>query len=295
MQTPLGASRDANPFPMGGRVPEAEETRFIVTGSNPKEKLVILINEIWQTDTGELGNILPSFFKSFEQNPEVDFRVHSTKANNLTLFAAAPSKVAIKDGKAVALAGMTMTPDGTLQYFGFYINDELAKRPSGCTALAQKLLATVTKASRELERSAGKRELSTPLLNTRLALQLPAEFVVASQIGPDFSIHRVRKLAALGEYPGELRIYVGPSPKLDTKLPSGLSTKHKKSLPGRLLGGFVRYSGWSTDTSALLAATAPLSKKPTLLVQVELDAQRDSAFTKELKAIAQTIKVVKGK
>jgi hypothetical protein len=150
--------------------------------------------------------------------------------------------------------------------------------------LAQSLRA----GGRALDQAGGKRTIKS--LGQTIEIDVPAGYVLTSQVAEDFDAHYLRKVAPLGNYPGHLLLYVGGHP--DTNVPTGQGSAVSKR--GKLAGQEVDWRGWSSPKGGVLVATLPL-KSPRgddrLKLQVVEVATLDGEFLEELAKIADSIRV----
>jgi hypothetical protein len=89
-----------------------------------------------------------------------------------------------------------------------------------------------------------------------LRVTVPAGFIATTQPGPDFVVHRLRKLAPLGGSSSSIGIYVGGHPAYQHRQQS-IPDKNVRQTSAMLLGQKVSWHEWTRprkdSTSALTA------------------------------------------
>jgi hypothetical protein len=298
-ETPLLGGRLSVRMPPGARVearrrsimaaPESghEETRVVLEAG--EEKLVLMSYELFMLAGPSLEkNIRQDLLSSRAAAP---MRVEAIKAGaGVEAFAVVPSKLATGTEAVLVLGLYVRSPDRTVQLLNFYVNPAAAKDGAGCASLARKIGATVAAGKRTLRQQAGTRQLPAPG-GKGLTVTVPAGYVATMQAGPDFVVHRLRKLIVLGTPYSSIGIYLGGHPSYQYRQ-RGIVPGSVKQEPGKLLGQKVSWSQWSMPGKGGPAATtaeviAPLGVTNTML-HVFCTAE-SAAQLKELKAIASTL------
>jgi len=223
---------------MGADEPDEEETRLRFEEGH--ELLVILADE-WVA--------LAADDERTTREKTIGALETRTGPLNVTPFASATGAVrgwlALPDGIAFKFddpqAGLVLTmvlvqPDGTLQGLGIFANRALARRPAETIALARRIAATVEGGGKRIGVE-GDRVL--PLLgeSEQVRIHLPAGFAMSTQNGPDFLVHRLRKIVPIGTTAPIGYLYSGFHPQRPA--PDG---ENLPSRTGTLLGRSVQWT-----------------------------------------------------
>src|SRR5207248_6169495 len=137
----------------------------------------------------------------------------------------------------LVLSMLLVQPDRTLQGIGIFANRALARRKAETIALAREIAATVEAGGKRIG-DESDRSLSLLGQPGRLRLHLPAGFVVSTQHGPDFLVHRLRKVVPIGSDGPIGYLYSGFHPQPPTSSPDQLPSR-----TGTLLGRPVEWTG----------------------------------------------------
>jgi hypothetical protein len=137
-------------------------------------------------------------------------------------------------------------PDGTVQVLDFYVNKAGRKDPATWARLARSVAESLAPGPRALPSQAGPDHFED------LVMTLPAGFAASGQRGPDFSVHRIRRIGVLGAPAQSCGIYLGRYPAYhhDRAEPA----PQIKEVPGKLLGAKVSWHLWTNKTSATVEA-----------------------------------------
>jgi hypothetical protein len=121
-------------------------------------------------------------------------------------------------------------------------------------------------------------------LGRHLALTLPADVIIVTQAGPDFSVYRLKPMRRLGQREsGELGVYVGHHPSFR---PDGSAS------PGTLLGrSVVWYDKSNPRLKALDVLVAVEPGRSDTMAHVFITAPDENAL-RFLKVIAETTRMV---
>jgi hypothetical protein len=251
---------------------QAQETRTMVAAGD--DRFVVLADELFQLAPSafeeEAKKYLGYMYGKRVPQPRFEALKLASGLRNLAMIPAAPKA---QGDAATMLAMLVVHPDGTLQDISLHVSPQLAAE-NGCMDTARALAETLRPAARKLDRKARTETLSGGGLKLKLAL--PADCVVTEQPGPDFTAFHVNKLAPLGQYPGEMLVYIGGHP--DTT--KGEKVHHR----GKLLGAPVEWSG-PADGGELRAVTKVDAHN---FVAVNISGKSD-AFSSEMRAVAESL------
>lgn len=187
-----------------------------------------------------------------------------------------PGSLATTDEAVFVLGAYLANPDGSVQYAAVYVNPEAAKSPEGCGRLATALGAPRGgdvavpgdhRACRSVARrviaslSVGDRPLTLPRgslqlevgRGARLVLATPGDLAVSTQRGPDFLVHRLRRLGVLGQPAASLGVYVGDHPSFHHRQQDAAGSIEKKT--GTVLGKPAEWQQWSEAPGAAVVET----------------------------------------
>jgi hypothetical protein len=116
-------------------------------------------------------------------------------------------------GSAIFVRGAFIAlPDQTVQSVYVYVNREAAHDFAGCSAAAQRILATLAPGSRKLLTRPGERWLGTLSPGKVVSVSVPQNTVATRQVGPDFLLERLIILGRLGAEVESIGLYFGRHP-----------------------------------------------------------------------------------
>jgi hypothetical protein len=149
------------------------------------------------------------------------------------------------DGPLFVLAAIVQHPDGTLQQAEFFILPEMRAELSAYAERSLAIARTLTAGARRIEAKGGTERLSGGLV-----LDVAAGYLMTTQQGPDFEVHRIRKLTQVGSAPGTLGIYLGGHPSLQHAqiAREGGEPPPAATEKGTLAGKEVSWIQWSTPS-----------------------------------------------
>jgi len=222
--------------------PEAEERESRVFYQYGSEKFVIMVRELFRSGGERFEAGVKKMVEEGEASDEMTWCVEpvATAQPNLKVVALVPSKVA-GEGEAVpVLSALVAHPDGLVQLLRFYVNPELAPDGPGCIDLARRIAATIGTGGQPLDRSAGARRLDAWGQTQELQIELPADFLLTPQPGPDFVVYRIEPIVPLDGAGGSIGIYLGDNPQP----PPGDWSGPVERLKAPLLGEQVEWVSW---------------------------------------------------
>jgi hypothetical protein len=222
--------------------PEADEVETRVFLEHEGQKLVIMTHESLQlagalSAASAVAAIEPMVF-----TPGAKLTAHALPTADARLHAVAvvPAALDLSDGEAVFVLGVvTALPDGTAQLQAYYVDPAAGAAGRACTDVALHVARTLRAGERTLVRSAGERALPGP---GNLHIRVAQDWVLTTQEGPDFFVHRLLQLVPLGQTAPEIGVYVGHHPRRPEQ-------PEPATLPGRLFGKAVTWAGPSAEAS----------------------------------------------
>jgi len=268
-----------------------EETRVVLNAG--KERLVLMAWEMFALAGGDLAKAVRADIatwgdqaKGVQVEPLV---VPKPLADaRLVLPAGHDSK-----REAVLLqSAYVESADGTVQMLAFYVNPAGAKDLAGCTALAKKLMGTLTAGDKKLDLAAGPRRFPVAGDKDFLVLEVPAGFVASTQTGPDFSVYRLRRVVVMGKPGSSVGIYLGGHPSYQHNQ-SGGGAKPALS-KGKLLGREIEWHNWSRGALTTSEAILPLPGSSGLFLHAFLTAVK-AADLAALQTVIESLKIERKK
>lgn len=171
-----------------------------------------------------------------------------------------PARLDPDDEAAEVARALIADGDGHVMLVAVYVNPPSSQNDeTGSRALAAKILASLRPGARKLDLSAREVVLET-LPDTRtVRLHLPAGWIHYSQPGPDFVVHHLQQVVALGESPPIAGVYFGGHP-------SWFHDKKKVTVEreaGTLLGTATEWRKWKL-TRITREAMVPLHEERTV-------------------------------
>jgi hypothetical protein len=261
---------------MGAPEPTTHESRVIVENKHGG-KFVVFARELWQVSSADLATRATGYFQATLRGTAVD--VGKIDADPALVAIGAKPTTPDKDPDAILLlATLVRVADGSLLSVNYYVNPPAFG--DGCQALAIDLARGMKPGKRNLDRKGGKRTLGN-----QVDVDVPAGYVVTHQPGPDFDVFYLRKLVALGDYPGYLLVYLGDY--ADRTVPSGSGTPVSRK--GKLAGEAATWEGFTSPHGGTVVATIDLRSHSQLQVAEVATLRGD--YLDELDGIAATIRL----
>ena len=272
-----------------------EETRIVIDAG--PERLVIMTWELFSLKGDGFSKRAGKYLKeSLPEAVRAKAKIeHIAMAKtDPDVYALAPLSHDLKREAIVVLSAVIGHPDGTVQFMAFYVNPKGAVDIPGVTKLARAILGTLGPGKRRLDLKAGSRKL--PAFEKSLEVQVPENVSHSVQQGPDFLVHRLSPVAALGDDRGSLGIYVGGHPSYQYKQRENRSMgkwkANVKKTKSKLLGGEVEWHRWDQDGWHTAEAILALPGGDRLLLHIFASGAKASLVDEMLK-IAATLKVSK--
>ena len=259
----------------------AEETRVVVELA--PEKLVVMTYELFALAGANFEAAARRDLRRFgSPPPNVTIEPLTVADSKLRALAVLPAALDVSREAVMTLALYVAQPDDTVQLVVFYVNPAAAKDGAGCAALAKKIAATVEGGKVALATRGGARVLSDGL-----SITLPVGYVATQQEGPDFAVHRIRKLAPLGDDAPVLGIYVGGHPAYHH---SRMEAPPKvKKLPGKIFGQAIEWDSWEKDGVSTREVIVGMPAPSNLKTHVFF-AGPSAAANDELQRVAETLR-----
>ena len=151
-----------------------------------------------------------------------------------------PASISTDQQANMVYAAWIADSDTAVQFIGFYTNPAGAADPheaAGWSALGRAIVASLERGTRMLKIAAGERTLGS------LVVRTPAGWTVSEQRGPDFVVHRLRKLVPFGAPGIGCSVYVGYHPSLQCTQQGAKVTPTRS--PGTIFGAPIEWLTWS--------------------------------------------------
>lgn len=309
LQPPVGTKLKARGHSvMAAPTPVEEETRLVLDAG--AERLVIMSYELFLRSGSDFGRAAQAqVVQDFgPQAPALEPLVPVDPALRVVL--AVPSSFDRSAEAIPVLVAYVAHPDGFVQQLAFYVNPAAAQDAAGCggpgksagaatggaaplsrcVALAKAVASSLRVGGRKLELAAGARRLQGQYDDDAFVVAAPAGSSTSVTRGPDFTVHRVRLPAQLGEAQPSLGVYVGGHPSYQYRQSgqaAGTST-----LSGKLFGRTEQWQVWTVQPGALMAELIvdhPWSSAQGTKVHV-FASGRDEAALREVLAVAATLR-----
>ena len=255
LQPPRGAKAQARKVMgvMGAAEPDEDETRLRFEQGG--EVLVILANEWFALAVPDQERTLAPFREVEKRTGPLKVDPFASGTGAVRGWIGVPDRIAFEfenPETGLVLTMLLVQPDGTLQGLAIFANRALARREADTVALARRIAATVEGGNKRIG-AEGDRVLSLLAEPGRLRMRLPTGFVVSTQNGPDFLVHRLRKLMPIGTSAPIAYLYSGFHPQ-DSSEPG----EKPRTRKGTLLGRPVQWFG-TRSPEGLLRAHAQLA------------------------------------
>jgi len=226
---------------MGAASASADETRIILEpgGGGENARFVVLFSELYALGTGDLRADAQKLASGRE-------RARLLAGAKLPVAVLEPTESPKLDRPVFVLAAVFAHPDGTLQQAEFFVLPEMVGELPAYAERAITIAKSTTAGARRVAAKAG-----TVRLGPR-EVDLPPGFVVVTQRGPDFDVHRIRKLARVGSVGATLGVYLGDHPSLQhSQMDSGdAPPPPSTSEDGTLVGRRTSWLVWTTANGA---------------------------------------------
>ena len=147
----------------------------------------------------------------------------------------------------VAFACLVL-PDKTVVRLGAYVNPEACEDLRGCTALAKEVLSRAAAGTVPLKCEAGTRLLRAGVQGKDVQVDLPRDYILTFQRGPDFWLYYARPLSPFGAVPPTVLLYQGGHPSAFHTKGEGDSAEPPEvtSTDGTFLGQKASWARWTS-------------------------------------------------
>jgi hypothetical protein len=245
---------------------------------------------------GPLDEEAPKLLKAIYEakSGTLDIEPVSVGPKKLRGYAGRPRKFERSpDGDAaLVLALGVVMPDAALETVAFYAAPRGDSADAGCTRLAERMADTLDLGPRRMERGAGMRRLDAASATEDFAINVPDNYVVTEQRGPDHVIYHVHKMRPIGLYPGEMELYFGSYPHPPPMFHESKGQMEVEvNVEGLLLGKPIVWRGIISDRGGRLRAVEPVREisGEKLYVQISARATRQVRFLEEFRTVAETL------
>jgi hypothetical protein len=220
--------------------PQPDETETRIFLEHEGQKLVIMTHESLQLAGTLSAEAAVAAVEPMVFTPGAKLAAHAlpTADERLRAVAVIPEALDLSDGEAVFVLGVVAVhPDGTAQLQAYYVDPVAGASGRACTEAALHVAQTLRAGERTLVHSAGERALTGP---GNLHIRVEQGWVLTTQEGPDFFVHRLQQLVPLGQAAPQIGVYAGHHPSRQDK-------PADEKLPGRLFGKEITWAGPRTE------------------------------------------------
>jgi hypothetical protein len=202
-------------------------------------KLVVVARELLATAPRDLATVARSTLAELISVPPEQMTPTAVEAGGLEVAAFLPGPAPAGREDVPLLAAIVLPPDRHPLAIAFFATPNLPA--PGCEALSRRVMSTLVAGPRALDLTA--RDI---VLSVEVRAHVPAGWAHSVEVGPDFDIHRIRRVAELGSraVTPQVGVYVGTAPQ--TPEPTA------RTLAGRMFGRPVVWHV-RTEDHALIA------------------------------------------
>ena len=303
VKMPMGAKKEAlGPASIMASAPSTQRTDRAVFKVD-KEKLVLVASETFGT-VGEDAEkevrryYAKAWFGEFTLTPlKFDDAAAAQKLMGFLLYPTRPP--ADEESRVVVVAAIVL-PDKTVVAIDVYVNPTAYDDKDGCRKVAEAILASIRPGEKKLALEGGVRRLGLSRKKKDLAVELPANFAMTIDRGPDFDVYRFIPVLPLNKESGNLSIYFGMQPEYQYKQRASEESDKEpavRKVDGKILGRDVKWHVWTagTGTEARKFWEVMLDKilpeDDHTIAHVFLNAATDEAVA-ALRKVAESLKVV---
>jgi hypothetical protein len=186
------------------------------------------------------------------------------------------------------LAAWVDNRDHTIQLVKAYANPDAA-RDAGLRGLCARILKTLAPGDRTLDAKAGVRALPVEPGKLALAVDLPEGYAATMDQGPDFLVHRIRKICPFGESAYSIGIYIGGHPAYQHKQSDNADNLKVEKVPGELFHAQVQWFKYTEQGDTVLEAIHASPEIRPLMLHVFLSAPSE----KELEAVRKVVETLR--
>lgn len=273
---------------MAAQKPQEFESRAVFVQG--ERRLMLVAYELFQTAGPDFQDVLQRTEREVGASSLVECELIKDQDSLKVYLSSGPAEE-VDDNAVLVSSAWTVSPDGTVQYLAGYANplavagvadvDEVRK-------LFSSVLQTLEPGLTTLE--AGPRVQSLALDSERASasVRLPEGWVHTLQPGPDFFVHRLRKLSPYATPSVTISLYVGDHPAYFFEQ----SGSEAESGRGRVLGQRAEWFQSADDDRLLREAIRPARELDDhTMFHLILTGPTEEAL-EEAQAIADTLKLV---
>lgn len=217
-----------------------EETRVVsVDGLN---KLVLVARELFAVAGPDYNAQVLEALRTQFASEQTAFKVERIGQHVIAGRASDPNAA---DDAILYATCFVRHRDDSIQRLGLYFNPKFHENPENCRSLTDRILASVRLGPRQLDLASGTRRLDARSDKFDLSVALPDGWLVTSQYGLDFVVHKLSEVAAFGTRGKTIGIYMGGRPGYQWhKL--GATAKYRATRSSAFLGGEQEWVTYST-------------------------------------------------
>lgn len=197
---------------MAAETPQEFESRAVF--DQGEKRLVLMVYELFQTAGPDFQEVLERTEREVGASTLVECDLIREHASLRVYLSNGPSEEVADDAVLVSSA-WTVSPDGTVQYLAGYANPAAvagAADVDDVRKLFTTALMTLEPGPTKLETGARSQALSLWSEAGEASVQLPEGWSYTLQPGPDFLVHRIRKLSPYATPSSAISLYVGGHP-----------------------------------------------------------------------------------
>ncbi len=197
---------------MAAEVPQEFESRAVFDQGD--KRLVLMVYELFQTAGPDFQQVLETTEREVGASSLVECELIKDQGALKVYLSNGPSEEVADDAVLVSSA-WTVSPDGTVQYLAGYANPAAVAETADVDDVRKLFgaaLRTLEPGPTKLESGARTQRLSLWSEAGEAAISLPEGWVSTLQPGPDFLVHRIRKLSPYATPSPAISFYVGDHP-----------------------------------------------------------------------------------
>lgn len=282
IRLPEGAKIEARPVSVMS-APESDEDETRVVLDAGEERLVVMVHELFGLASDDFERDVRLTVAGWGDKA-AQYRFAHAPLKGVRAIAVLPAPGSSQETDAVFVRGLFVAlPDGTVQTVFVYVNPRAARDHAGCSAAAERILATLAPGPRRLQLDAGKRTLATLSPDAEIVVTVPKNIVVTTQNGPDFVVQRLKVVGWLGKSSDMIGFYLGHHPSFE---------KGEKRADGTLFGKKVVWQARREGRGLEALVSLPRASGPPDYAHVWIIATSDDRLA-ALKTIAESMKLAK--
>ncbi|NQU19712.1 MAG: hypothetical protein HQ567_00405 [Candidatus Nealsonbacteria bacterium] len=274
---------------MGADESAEEETRVVFDLGDMR--LVLMANETFTT----AGEDFESQVRKLDQEVKEEGRTARSslivEEDGFRVYQTDTDPIDTNDEAIAVVSAWVVHSDGTVQSLFAYANGPAAKDLEEVRALFSRVLKTLAPGTKRLDSAARTCQLDVYSQTGGLAIDLPENYVATVQHGPDFLVHRFRKIVPFGETSPAIGVYVGGHPNYQHKQ-QGVQGKKWEKVGGTLLGRNADWFKYADGDGISLEAIRPLEEIDDYLMLHAFMHAPNVKQLEEIKKITRTMRLV---